>query len=399
MARRRFGVPSSNNQKPSDVAVNAHTNILGLVLAEAGATPSKGSMTGGLTPETAPYSGYYYETPSSLACVYGFVAQTVGCNPANASAVITGGAGLTIAIVDAYHNPSAIPDLAKFHSQFFPASSPAPSLSVVYANGLPANDAGWALELSLDIEWAHAMSPNAKIILVEALNNSYVELMKAVTKASNLVNAAGGGVVSMSWGGSEFSTQSSYDSYFKTPNVTYLASSGDAPGVLFPSTSAYVVSVGGTAISRNASTGNYQREAIWQLAGGGNSAYVARPAYQNGISATVGAKRGVPDIAAVADPSTGVWVYSGYRGGWWIVGGTSVASPVEAGIMSHKGVKYPLPQGALTAIYNGSIGKFRDITVGDCGRYDSYVATAGWDFCSGRGSLLGGLRTLDVPTN
>jgi subtilase family serine protease len=121
--------------------------------------------------------------------------------------------------------------------------------------------------------------------------------------------------------------------------VTYLASTGDAPGVSFPSTSAYVVAVGGTAIRRNRVTGNFGEEVVWQDAGAGLSAYVARPAYQNGISSTVGASRGVPDIAAIANPSGGVWVYSGLNGGWVIVGGTSVASPVEAGIMSYQGYK------------------------------------------------------------
>jgi kumamolisin len=111
---------------------------------------------------------------------------------------------------------------------------PAPpgGLQVVYASGSqPAADTGWALESSLDIEWAHAMSPAAKIYLVEAASNSYSDLLTAVDKASTLVAAAGGGVVSMSWGGSEFSGQTSYDTHFQKANVTYLASTGDAPGV------------------------------------------------------------------------------------------------------------------------------------------------------------------------
>ncbi|MGB7915182.1 MAG: hypothetical protein WCF79_07830, partial [Rhodomicrobium sp.] len=179
----------------------------------------------------------------------------------------------------------------------------------------------------------------------------------------------------------------SYDTHFQKPNVTYLASTGDAPGVSFPSTSAYVVAVGGTAIRRNRTTGNYGQEVVWQDAGAGLSAYVARPAFQNAISGTVGASRGVPDIAAIANPSGGVWVYGGLNGGWVIVGGTSVASPVEAGIMSYQGYKYAQAQGTLTNLYSGAIGKFRDITYGDCGTYGSLVAATGWDLCSGKGSL------------
>ena len=231
------------------------------------------------------------------------------------------------------------------------------------------------------------MSPSSKLYLVEAASNSYSDLMTAVDKAATLVAAAGGGVVSMSWGGSEFPGQTSYDTHFQKPNVTYLASSGDAPGVSFPSTSAYVVAVGGTAIRRNRTTGSFGQEVVWQDAGAGLSAYVARPAYQNGISSTVGSARGVPDIAAIANPSGGVWVYGGYNGGWFIVGGTSVAAPVEAGIMSYQGYKYAQAQGTLTNLYSGAIGKFRDITYGDCGTYGSLAAATGWDLCSGKGSL------------
>ncbi len=237
------------------------------------------------------------------------------------------------------------------------------------------------------------MSPNAKLYLVEAATNSYADLMAAVDKASSLVAAAGGGVVSMSWGGSEFAAETSYDSHFKTPNVTYIASSGDAPGVSFPSSSAYVVSAGGTSLSRNPANGNFVGELTWTSTGSGLSAYVSRPSYQTAISSVVGAKRGVPDIAAVSDPNTGVWVKSSYNSsGWYVVGGTSVAAPVLAGILSHKGSKYSAPAGALNAIYSGSIGNFRDITSGNCGPYDGYIAGLSWDLCTGRGSLLGGQR-------
>ncbi len=388
-----FWHPESNIAKPADAGLRAHTNVIGGILPEANAKPPKLSSSGGLTPDTVPVAGYYYETPSSLACVYGFIAQTTGCNPTNSTAVVTGGAGLTIAIVIAYDNPGIQTDLATFDAQF---GLPAPTggLTVVYASGSqPVANPGWALESSLDVEWSHAMSPNAHIILVEAASNSYTDLMAAVKKASSLVAAAGGGVVSMSWGGSEFSNETSYDSYFQTPNVTYIASSGDAPGVIWPSASAYVIAAGGTSLSRNPANGNFVGELTWTSAGSGFSAYVARPSYQTAISSVVGAKRGVPDIAAVADPSTGVWVKSSYNSsGWYAVGGTSVASPVLAGILSHKGSKYASAAGALNAIYNGSIGNFRDITSGNCGPYDGYLAGMSWDLCTGRGSLLGSLR-------
>ena len=393
--------PDSNRQKPSDIGVRVHTNVVGVLLPVSNVRPPQLTAGEGLTPQAVPLSGYYFETPSSLACVYGFVAQTTGCNPMTAKAVITGGSGLAIAIVDAYHNPNIATDLATFAKQFgLPA--PGSNFQVVYASGKkPPNDSiGWSLESSLDVEWAYAMSPNAKIYLVEAASDYTSDLLTAVDVASNLVAKAGGGIVSMSWGGSEFSGQTTYDSHFKAANVTYIASSGDAPGVSWPSSSAFVVSAGGTSISRNPAIGDFVGEMTWQQAGSGLSSIVARPSYQNGLS-LVGSHRGVPDIAAVADPDTGVWVYAQYActyiyycGGtdWVPVGGTSAAAPVEAGVMSHKGVKFPAAQGALAAIYTGSIGTFRDITSGNCGPYAGYLAASGWDLCTGRGSLLGTLR-------
>ena len=385
--------PQSNIQKPADVGKTVHTNIIGLILPETNAKPPKPASNGGVSPDMPPVPGLNYETPSSLACVYRFIAQIGGCNPNKVSAVITGGAGLAIAIVDAYHNPGIKDDLKYFDAQF--NLPPPPLFQVVYAGGTqPAADPGWALEASLDVEWAHAMSPNAKLYLVEAASANMDDMMTAVDLASGLVTAAGGGVVSMSWGSSEWLGETAYDKHFKTPNVTYLAASGDAPGVIYPSSSAYVVAVGGTSLIRSSnndsSNGDFTGEVAWADTGSGLSAYVARPLYQNSIphSVLLG-KRGVPDIAADADIKSGVWVLSTYNSAWYAVGGTSVATPVEAGILSHKGDKYLGAQGALNAIYDGRIGSFRDITSGICGPNNSYSAQIGWDLCTGRGSLLG----------
>jgi subtilase family serine protease len=101
----------------------------------------------------------------------------------------------------------------------------------------------------------------------------------------------------MSWGGSEFSTETNYDAYFTQPGVVYFAASGDSPGVIWPSTSPNVVSVGGTSISRNAITGAFQQEIAWQSSGSGPSVYETRPGYQNAISTIVQTRRGTPDSA------------------------------------------------------------------------------------------------------
>ena len=173
--------PDSNRQKPKDVGVRAHTNVVGVLLPVSNVRPSQLTAGEGLTPQTAPFSGYYFETPSSLACVYGFVTQTTGCNPTNATAVISGGTPLAIAIVDAYHNPNALTDLKTFAKQFG-LPTPGSNVQVVSANGktIPTDTTGWSLESSLDVEWAYAMSPNAKIYLVEAASDYTSDLLAAV---------------------------------------------------------------------------------------------------------------------------------------------------------------------------------------------------------------------------
>ena len=375
-----------------------HTFSTPLKLPHENAKPPKVSQAGVVRPLASPNPALFYETPSSLACVYGFVALTTGCNPATATAVVANAATpLSIAIVIAYHNPTIQSDLTTFDAQFgLPAP---PSFQVVYASGSPpATDSGWAQESSIDIEWSHAMSPNAKLYLVEAASNSDSDLFAAIDFASTLVTNDGGGIVSMSWGHTERSTDTTLETHFQKAGVTYIASSGDAPGVSYPSSSPSVISAGGTTVSRGPTTGNFIGEGTWQQTGGGSSVYFSRPSYQNVIYSVVGLKRGVPDIAAIADPDTGVWVYSasGITPGWGVWGGTSVAAPVSAGSISHKGYKYTGLRGALTSIYAGNFGNFRDITSGNCGPYAGLSAGVSWDFCTGRGSFLGGNRMMVV---
>ena len=241
--------------------------------------------------------------------------------------------------------------------------------------------------LDLDcLEKIKRQAPKAKIYLVEAASSSYSALLTAVSVANQLVAAAGGGEVSMSWGGSEFSfeTSHSYDGKFTQSGVVYFAAAGDSPGVSWPSTSPNVVSVGGTTISRN--NGAFQAEVTWQSGGGGPSVYEARPSYQSGISTIVGTWRGTPDVAADANPSTGVWVYASPY--WYIVGGTSVATPIWAGIVNSAGHFYPASQEASTLYADQGT---TPITIGTCGPNQGYMANPGslWNFCAGLGSPLG----------
>ncbi|HKM73027.1 MAG TPA: S53 family peptidase [Stellaceae bacterium] len=384
-------IPESSQEELTDIGIRAHTNLKMFVPRGGMDNAQPPSFSGKARPEESPpYSGYLYETPASLGCVYKLVSTLVpGCNPNGVSSDPTGGSR-AIAIVDAYHYPTATQDLQVFSAQFGLPAPTSANFQVVYASGRqPPVNAGWNLEEALDIEWAHAMAPNAKIYLVEAASNNWGDLFTAISVAGSLVASAGGGEVSMSFGGSEFSSETYYDVYFTHPGVVYFASAGDSPGVIWPSASSKVVSVGGTSISRNPTTGAFQQEMAWQSSGGGPSLYEPRPSDQNGISTIVGTRRGTPDVAADADPSTGVWIYS--SSSWYIVGGTSVAAPVWAGIVNSAGSFSASSPSELATVYanmaNGS--DFTDIVHGSCGPNEGYLAVAGWDFCTGVGSPAG----------
>jgi kumamolisin len=179
-------VPDSSIEKPTDIGHAAHTNIQVFLPKEL----LRNEQTSG-----PPYGGYAYETPASLACVYGLVTPVTGCNPNAVTKIPVGGARM-IAIVDAYDAPNAASDLAKFSTQF---GLPPASFQVVYASGAkPPYNMGWEFEESLDVLWSHAMAPEARIVLVEAASNSFKDLMAAEDMASKMVNAAGGGEVSNS---------------------------------------------------------------------------------------------------------------------------------------------------------------------------------------------------------
>jgi subtilase family serine protease len=348
-------------------------------------------------PDAASSPVGYYETPGSLACVYGLAAMIDGCNPQTAPSLTKGGSHV-IAIVDAYDDPNAAADLASYSKQFGLPEITKKNFEVVYAAGQqPAQDSsgGWELEESLDIEMAHALAPRAKIILVEAASNNLGDLFGAEQVAIGLVQAAGGGEISNSWTGAEFSFEAGYQSAFTGTKVVVFASAGDQPGVGVPSAMPNVVSVGGTSINRS-STGAFLGQTTWSQTGGGLSAYVPVPGFQSRVAKVVGAQRGTPDIAMVANPSTGVWVYDSlpYDGAvpnWIVVGGTSVASPVAAALVNNAGAFRASTQDELDVIY-ANLGKaknFTDITSGVCGNGPSGSATVGYDLCTGIGAPLG----------
>lgn len=392
LAEGKVIIPESSIEKPEHVGKGsyAHTHYRSMSLDQNASVPSV-LPAYAANPHSVPASGYSYQTPASIACIYGLVAQTSGCNPNIVSTVVVGGSN-AIAIVDAYHYPNALSDLTKFSSQF---GLPAPNLTVVYASGAkPAtNPNGWEVEEALDLQTAHAMAPNAKLYLVEAASASITDLLKAVSKATGLVTANGGmGEVSMSWGASEFSGETNYDNYFSATNVVYFASSGDAAGVNWPCVSKNVVCVGGTTLNMSSSQ-TYVNASAWADTGGGISTQVMKPSYQTSNPNITGSYRGVPDIAMAADPNSGAWIYytpsNASSGGWWIVGGTSWAAPMAAGVVNSSNNFYANGAAELTAIYTQIVGSnFTDITAGVCGPSNTYSAVTGWDSCTGMGSLF-----------
>jgi len=390
--RRHVMVPQSSVALPTEAGLVAHTNLLvsapdvGPIAIDVNASPN----------ELPPLPGLFFETPASLACVYRLVKNPLpGCNPDQTTQTASGGSG-AIAIVDAFDDPSAASDLALFSFIF---GLPPADLTVVYASGpQPPLDptGGWELEESLDLQYAHAMAPGAKLFLVEAASNKGNDILNAIILAGTLVSGAGGGEVSMSFTFGEFAQETQLDSIFTTPKVVYFASTGDAPGAEWPATSPNVVAAGGTTISRDSSTGRFLLENTWQDAGGGPSLYEPRPHFQDRIAQIVGPARGTPDLSFDANPTTGVWVldtnlFQGKPGGFFIVGGTSVSSPSLAGIINNAGDFHSSSQEENSAIYQHIFGSnnFRDIVYGNCGLNSSDFAFPGWDFCTGVGSNLG----------
>lgn len=253
----------------------------------------------------------------------------------------------TIAIVDAYNQPNILSDLNTYSRQFgipqmnscavSAGTAASPCFQKVDQNGgtnYPGVNSGWALETSLDVEVAHAICQNCNILLVEATSATYADLMAAVDRARLM----GATVISNSYGSSEFSSQTTLDSHFNYPGTAFTFSSGDSGyGPSYPAGSQYVTAVGGTTLNID-SGNNYVSESAWSGSGSGCSVYESKPSWQTD---TLCANRTIADVSADADPSTGAAVYSSvkYQGrkGWFKVGGTSLSSPLIAGVYALSG--------------------------------------------------------------
>ncbi|WP_344660787.1 putative Ig domain-containing protein [Catenulispora subtropica] len=293
----------------------------------------------------------------------------------------SGGAGQTVAIVDAQDDPNAESDLAAYRSNFgLPACTTADGcFRKVDQNGgsdYPSPDTGWAGEISLDLDMVSATCPQCHILLVEASTADMTNLGTAVNTAVSL----GAKFVSNSYGGSEESADTSYDaSYFNHPGVAITVSTGDsAYGAEYPATSQYVTAVGGTRLSQGGGSRGWT-ETVWHTSssegtGSGCSSYDPKPSWQHDTGCS---RRMEADVSAVADPATGVAVYQTYGGsGWSVYGGTSASSPIIASVWALAGAPNA---GDRTAQYPyNHTGSFNDVTSGDNGSCSpSYFCTAG----------------------
>ena len=318
-------------------------------------------------------------SPAQIKAAYGLNQGTITGN----------GAGQTIAIIDAYDDPSIASNLATFDAQYGLAAPP--SFTQYVENGMRFDNSGWALETALDVEWAHAIAPAASIDLIEAYPDT-TDLFSAVSFATGLPGVS---VVSMSFGAGEFSGETSYDSIFTTPaghtGITFVASSGDSSAVEYPSSSPNVLAVGGTTLNVT-STGTYVSETGWNGSGGGSSAYETEPTYQGSAQQT--GARTTPDVAWDADPNTGVAVYDSVgtgRSPWQVVGGTSLGAPSWSGLIAiaDQGLatagQNTLTNAQLSSdIYSSSFSSnFNDIKSGTSG---TNSAGPGYDLVTGLGS-------------
>ena len=367
------GTPAASSGVGSPAASSA-ADPSGVTVARACAAPTRPGMMaclalrrtdvheGALLAPAVP-SGY---GPSDLASAYNLP---------------SGGSGQTVAIVDAQDDPNAESDLATYRSTYgLPACTTANGCfrKINQSGGTtyPSPDSGWAGEISLDVDMVSAVCPNCHILLVEATSASDANLGAAVNQAV----AQGAKFVSNSYGGDEDSSVTSSDAaYFNHPGVAITVSTGDSnTGAEYPATSQYVTAVGGTSLTRSSNARGWN-ETVWRTnstegGGSGCSSYIAKPSWQHDTGCS---RRMEADVAAVADPATGVSVYQTYGGnGWSVYGGTSAASPIVASVWALAGAPNAGDRAAQYP-YNHT-GSFNDVTSGSNGSCSvSYFCNAG----------------------
>jgi len=383
------------------------------------------SLSGNVIAQLVAGSGGTVYTPAQIRTAYGINDLSLD------------GTGQTIAIVDAYDDPQIYQALDTFHSQFGLTNS-GPTLyqqygaatsflTVLNQNGQPTSLPGtdpigqgndnWEVEIALDVQWAHAIAPGAKIILVEANSQSLADLMAGAATAAS---QPGVSTVSMSWGFAEgqgvlSADEATYDNTFTVPGVTFVASTGDygAADPVYPAFSPNVLAVGGTSLALNADN-SYNGESGWGYyssssgtfiaSGGGLSRYETEPAYQQRVQST--GSRTTPDVSFVADPATGAWIADPYNldpsNPWEVVGGTSLSAPCWAGLIAlvnqgrsaagQPALNSAGPTETQQTLYSLSQNDYHVITSGSNG----YSAAAGYNLVTGLGTPVANLLVPDL---
>jgi subtilase family serine protease len=367
---------SSATAAPVSAAAAAHSAVHACAAPAAGyaacnARVRTDAAAAKVSPNAAP-SGY---GPGDLQSAYNLPSATAG-------------SGRTVAIVDAYDDPTAEADLAVYRSQFgLPACTTAngcfKKVNQSGGTSYPRKNGGWAQEISLDLDMASAICPNCHILLVEATSNSFANLGAAVNEAAALAPSS----ISNSYGGTDATDAS--EPYYNHPGIAVTASTGDSGyGAQFPASSHYVTAVGGTSLTHSGTTWS---QSAWSGAGSGCSTKNTALSGQAGVN-TGCSLRAVADVSAVADPNTGVAVYdsTAYQGlsGWLVFGGTSVSSPIIASVYALAGNtasidnNYPYTHSsALTDVTTGSNGT--------CPTRQWCTAGTGWDGPTGLGTPNG----------
>lgn len=317
----------------------------------------------GMRPGATSPSGYF---PHDLQTAYNLL-----------TASANNGAGVTVAIVDAYDDPNAESDLGVYRSQFgLPACTTANGCFTKVQMGKRTNT-GWAEEESLDVDMVSAICPNCHIMLVEAASNSTSNLTSAEDYALQHANYA-----SNSWSGNEGST--SVDSHYQVAGKVVVAATGDSgfnTTAQWPAILPGVVGAGGTSLT----SVSPRVESAWSGAGSGCSKIYAKPSYQSTIN-TGCTMRAQADTSAVADPNTGVAVYDTFHtSGWLVFGGTSVATPIITSVYALSG-----NTDNLTFLY-GHASSLNDVTSGSNGSCGAPLCTSGsgWDGPTGEGTPNG----------
>jgi hypothetical protein len=347
-----------------------------------------------------PYPGYL--TPELLHDAYQLPNETAGA------------ATQTIAVVDAFDDPTAEADLAVYDKEFgLPAcTSENGCFEKVNQKGeaapLPKVEGGWATEISIDVQMAHAICQNCHVLLVETKSEGFNDLGTGVNAAASL----GATEISNSYGGTEEAGDAALASAdYKHPGIVVAASSGDCgylnsacfndtSGANFPADSPDVLSVGGTSLSRS---GGAWTSSAWEEGGSGCSEVFAAAPWQSAVasfSATgCGSGRAIADISAIGDPNTGVDTFDstpeepGAPTGWGVWGGTSVAAPIVTAEFALAGGANSVVDPAQTLYaHAGEAADLYDVTTGSNGQCAGATickAAAGFDGPTGLGSPLG----------